>query len=123
MNILQISPDILQWAAEQSRLSIDALIDLLKCPKSKHEELISGKFTVNQLKDLADKTHIPCKLFKVSTWVIARRAYEFSKITFPQYRAIVKESSDKKIMEKKEEEEIFIKVYLPKTVNVLRKQL
>lgn len=69
MSTLQISPDILQWAAEQSRLSIDALIDLLKCSpsQSKREELKSGKFTLNQLKELADKTHIPFGYFFLDT--------------------------------------------------------
>ena len=58
MNTLQISPDILQWAAEQRRQSIDTLIDLLKCSKSKREELKSGKFTLNQLKELADTVFV-----------------------------------------------------------------
>ncbi len=41
METLQISPNILRWAAEQRGLSLDALVDLLDKP-AKHDVLIAS---------------------------------------------------------------------------------
>ena len=67
MDTLQISPSILQWAADQCSLDIRGLVSLLYCPSSKHETLMSGKFTIRQIETLAQKTHIPFGYFFLNT--------------------------------------------------------
>lgn len=66
MDTLQISPSILQWAANQCRLSVDALVDFLDCP-SKRDALLSGQFSIKQIETLAKKTHIPFGYFFLDT--------------------------------------------------------
>ena len=58
METLQISPSILNWAADKSGLSLDALVDLLDKPK-KHDDLVAGKFSITDAEKLAKKAHIP----------------------------------------------------------------
>lgn len=62
MQTLQISPNILRWAADQRGLSLDALVDLLGTP-SKLEDFKAGKLSVAQTETLAKKTHIPFGYF------------------------------------------------------------
>jgi Zn-dependent peptidase ImmA (M78 family) len=66
METLQISPSILQWAANQCCLSVDALVDFLECP-SKRDKLLSGEFSIKQIEKLASKTHIPFGYFFLDT--------------------------------------------------------
>jgi len=66
METLQISPNILRWAADQRGLSLDALVDLLGTP-SKHDEFAAGKLTIAQAEKLAKKTHIPFGYFFLDT--------------------------------------------------------
>jgi Zn-dependent peptidase ImmA (M78 family) len=66
METLQISPNILRWAAEQRGLSLDALVDLLDKP-AKHDALIAGKFSIAEAEKLAKKTHIPFGYFFLDT--------------------------------------------------------
>jgi Zn-dependent peptidase ImmA (M78 family) len=66
METLQISPNILRWAADQRGLSLDALVDLLDKP-AKHDVLIAGKFSIAEAEKLAKKTHIPFGYFFLDT--------------------------------------------------------
>ncbi len=66
MGTLQISPNILRWAADQRGLSLDALVDLLEKP-AKHDVLISGKFSIAEAEKLAKKTQIPFGYFFLDT--------------------------------------------------------
>lgn len=66
METLQISPNILRWAAEQRGLSLDALVELLDKP-AKHDALIAGKFSIAEAEKLAKKTHIPFGYFFLDT--------------------------------------------------------
>ena len=66
METLQISPNILRWAAEQRGLSLDALVDLLGTP-SKHDDFAAGKLSIAQAEKLAKKTHIPFGYFFLDT--------------------------------------------------------
>ncbi|MCX7092011.1 MAG: ImmA/IrrE family metallo-endopeptidase [Methylobacter sp.] len=66
METLQISPNILRWAADQRGLSLDALVDLLDKP-AKHDVLIAGKFSIAEAEKLAQKTHIPFGYFFLDT--------------------------------------------------------
>jgi hypothetical protein len=67
MQTLQISPNILRWAAADQRgLSLDALVDLLDKP-AKHDVLIAGKFSIAEAEKLAKKTHIPFGYFFLDT--------------------------------------------------------
>ncbi|MGZ8160733.1 MAG: ImmA/IrrE family metallo-endopeptidase [Methylobacter sp.] len=66
MQTLQISPNILRWAADQSGLSLDALVDLLGKP-NKHDALVAGKFSIREAETLAKKTHIPFGYFFLDT--------------------------------------------------------
>jgi Zn-dependent peptidase ImmA (M78 family) len=66
METLQISPNILRWAAEQRGLSLDALVGLLDKP-AKHDALIAGKFSIAEAEKLAKKTHIPFGYFFLDT--------------------------------------------------------
>jgi len=66
METLQISPNILRWAAEQRGISLDALVDLLDKP-AKHDALIAGKFSIAEAEKLAQKTHIPFGYFFLDT--------------------------------------------------------
>jgi len=67
MNTLQVSPNILQWAADYCGLSVYELIDLLKAPASKHEALMSGNLTIGQIEKLAKKTQLPFGYFFLDT--------------------------------------------------------
>jgi Zn-dependent peptidase ImmA (M78 family) len=67
MDTLQISPSILQWAANQCSLSVDMLVDLLECPPSRHQALVTGQFTIKQIETLAKKTRIPFGYFFLDT--------------------------------------------------------
>jgi Zn-dependent peptidase ImmA (M78 family) len=62
METLQISPNILRWAADQRGLSLDALVGLLGTP-SKTEDFKAGKLSIAQTETLAKKTHIPFGYF------------------------------------------------------------
>lgn len=66
MSTLQISPSILQWAANQSGQSVDALIDLLDCP-SKRDKLKAGQLTVSQIEKLAKASKVPFGYFFLDT--------------------------------------------------------
>jgi len=66
METLQISPNILRWAADQRGISLDALVDLLEKP-AKHDVLIAGKFSIAEAEKLAKKTHIPFGYFFLDT--------------------------------------------------------
>ena len=66
METLQISPNILRWAADQRSLSLDALVDLLDKP-AKHDVLTAGKFSIAEAEKLAKKTHIPFGYFFLDT--------------------------------------------------------
>jgi Zn-dependent peptidase ImmA (M78 family) len=66
METLQISPNILRWAADQRGLSLDALVDLLGTP-SKHDDFAAGKLSIAQAEKLAKKTHIPFGYFFLDT--------------------------------------------------------
>jgi Zn-dependent peptidase ImmA (M78 family) len=66
METMQISPNILRWAAEQRGLSLDALVDLLDKP-AKHNVLIAGKFSIAEAEKLAKKTRIPFGYFFLDT--------------------------------------------------------
>jgi Zn-dependent peptidase ImmA (M78 family) len=66
METLQISPNILRWAAEQRGLSLNALVDLLDKP-AKHDVLITGTFSIAEAEKLAQKTHIPFGYFFLDT--------------------------------------------------------
>jgi len=66
METLQISPNVLRWAADQRGLSIDALMDLLGTP-SKHDDFLAGKLSIAQTEKLAKKTHIPFGYFFLDT--------------------------------------------------------
>ncbi len=66
METLQISPNILRWAADQCGLSLDALVDLLEKP-AKHDALVAGKFSIAEAEKLARKTHIPFGYFFLDT--------------------------------------------------------
>lgn len=66
MQTLQISPNILRWAADQSGLSLDALVGLLGTP-SKADEFKAGKLSIAQTEKLAKKTHIPFGYFFLET--------------------------------------------------------
>jgi len=66
METLQISPNILRWAAEQRGISLDALVDLLGTP-SKHDDFAAGKLSVAQAEKLAKKAHIPFGYFFLDT--------------------------------------------------------
>ncbi len=66
METIHISPSILQWAAEQSSQSVDALVDFLECP-SKREMLLSGQLTIKQIETLAKKTYLPFGYFFLDT--------------------------------------------------------
>jgi Zn-dependent peptidase ImmA (M78 family)/transcriptional regulator with XRE-family HTH domain len=66
MATLQISPNILRWAAEQRGLSLDELAGLLGTP-SKLEEFKAGKLSIAQTETLARKTHIPFGYFFLDT--------------------------------------------------------
>lgn len=58
METLQISPRILNWAADKSGLSLDELVDLLDKPQ-KHDDLVAGKFSITDAEKFAKKAHIP----------------------------------------------------------------
>jgi Zn-dependent peptidase ImmA (M78 family) len=66
MQTLQISPNILRWAADQRGLSLDALVGLLGTP-SKADDYKAGKLSVAQTEKLAQKTHIPFGYFFLET--------------------------------------------------------
>ncbi len=66
METLQISPNILRWAADQRGLSLDALVGLLGTP-SKADDYKAGKLSVAQTEKLAQKTHIPFGYFFLKT--------------------------------------------------------
>ena len=66
METLQISPNILRWAADQRGLSLDALVDLLDKP-NKRDVLVAGKFSITEAETLAKKTHIPFGYFFLDT--------------------------------------------------------
>lgn len=66
METLQISPNILRWAADQRGLSLDALVDLLGTP-SKHNDFVAGKLSIAQTEKLAKKTQIPFGYFFLDT--------------------------------------------------------
>ncbi|MDD2740584.1 MAG: ImmA/IrrE family metallo-endopeptidase [Methylomonas lenta] len=66
MQTLQISPNILRWAADQRGLSLDALVGLLGTP-SKADDYKAGKLSVAQTEKLAKKTHIPFGYFFLET--------------------------------------------------------
>ena len=66
METLQISPNILRWAADQRGLSLDALVDLLDKP-AKHDCMCAGKFSIAEAEKLAKKTHIPFGYFFLDT--------------------------------------------------------
>jgi len=66
METLQISPNILRWAAEQRGLSLDALVGFLGTP-SKHDDFAAGKLSKAQAEKLAKKTHIPFGYFFLDT--------------------------------------------------------
>lgn len=66
MQTLQISPNILRWAADQRGLSLDALVGLLGTP-SKVDDYKAGKLSVAQTETLAQKTHIPFGYFFLET--------------------------------------------------------
>ncbi len=70
MQTLQISPNILRWAAGQRGLSVDALVDLVGKPK-KHETLVAGQFSITEAETLAKKTHIPFGYFFLDTPPVA----------------------------------------------------
>lgn len=58
METLQISPRILNWAADKRGLSLDELVDLLDKPQ-KHDDLVAGKFSITDAEKFAKKAHIP----------------------------------------------------------------
>lgn len=66
MSTLQISPSVLQWAANQSGQSVDALIDLLDCP-SKRDKIKAGQLTVSQIEKLAKASKVPFGYFFLDT--------------------------------------------------------
>jgi len=66
METLQISPNILRWAADQRGLSVDALVELVGKPK-KHETLVAGQFSISEAETLAKRTHIPFGYFFLDT--------------------------------------------------------
>jgi hypothetical protein len=66
METLQISPNILRWAAEQRGLSLGALVGFLGTP-SKHDDFTAGKLFIAQAEKLAKKTHIPFGYFFLDT--------------------------------------------------------
>jgi Zn-dependent peptidase ImmA (M78 family) len=66
MQTLQISPNILRWAANQRGISLDALVGLLGTP-SKADDYKAGKLSVAQTEKLAQKTHIPFGYFFLET--------------------------------------------------------
>jgi Zn-dependent peptidase ImmA (M78 family) len=66
METLQISPNILRWAADQRGLSLDELVGLLGTP-SKLDEFKAGKLSIAQTETLAKKTHIPFGYFFLDT--------------------------------------------------------
>lgn len=70
METLQISPNILRWAADQRGLSLDALVNLVGKPK-KHETLVAGQFSITEAETLAKKTHIPFGYFFLDTPPVA----------------------------------------------------
>lgn len=81
MATLQISSEILQWAAEQRGLSLDALVDLLDKP-AKHDVLVAGKFSITEAEKLAKKTHIPFGYFFLDSPPIKAQR------TFPDLRQL-----------------------------------
>lgn len=66
MQTLQISPNILRWAADQRGLSLDALVGLLGTP-NKLDEFKAGRLSIAQTEKLAQKTHIPFGYFFLDT--------------------------------------------------------
>jgi Zn-dependent peptidase ImmA (M78 family) len=66
MQTLQISPNILRWAADQRGISLDALVGLLGTP-SEMDDYKAGKLSVAQTETLAQKTHIPFGYFFLET--------------------------------------------------------
>ncbi|MDP2177268.1 ImmA/IrrE family metallo-endopeptidase [Methylicorpusculum sp.] len=66
MQTLQISPNILRWAADQCGISLDVLVGLLGTP-SKMDDYKAGKLSVAQTETLAQKTHIPFGYFFLET--------------------------------------------------------
>ncbi len=69
VDTLDISLDVLQWAADHSGLSLGALVDECFTPKhkaltpEKHQALMAGKLTIKQVEILAKKTHLPFGYF------------------------------------------------------------
>jgi len=66
MQTLQISPNILRWAADQRGLSLDALVGLLNAP-GKTDEFKAGRLSIAQTEKLAQKTRIPFGYFFLDT--------------------------------------------------------
>lgn len=81
MTTLQISPRILHWAADKSGLSIDALVDLLGKPQ-KHNDLLAGKFAIEDAEKLAKKVHIPFG------YLFLEQPPEVKQVVFPDLRQV-----------------------------------
>lgn len=81
METLQISPRILNWAADKSGLSLDALVDLLDKPQ-RHNELVAGKFSITDAEKFAKKAHIPFG------YLFLEQPPDAEQSTFPDLRQV-----------------------------------
>jgi Zn-dependent peptidase ImmA (M78 family) len=65
VDTLDIPLDVLQWAADQSGLSVGALVDKCFTPRTpeKRQALMAGKLTIKQVETLAKETHLPFGYF------------------------------------------------------------